>query len=164
VSDLKVTKVKIENFKGIQSIELNPGQTTFIRGKNGKGKSSLIEALELPFERGPKDNARLVREGAEFAQVEIEFSDGVKVQAKTTAGKTETKVIHPKMGELKKPAFYLKQSLDLASADVLSFIQAEPKEQLGIFLRAFPKKIDRARLEEALGIPVDVRSTKNAPS
>jgi DNA repair exonuclease SbcCD ATPase subunit len=154
MDQLTVTKVRIKDFKGISDLELSPGQFTSIRGKNGRGKSSLIEALELPFERGPKDNARLVREGAEFAQVEIDFSDGVKVQAVTTAGKTETKVIHPQFGELKKPAAYLKKCLDLASADIQAFIEADPKDQLEIFLRAFPKTLTKEQVEGALGMSI----------
>jgi len=45
---MKVTYLKIENFRGIQSLELQPGeQVNVFAGINGAGKSSVLDAIRI---------------------------------------------------------------------------------------------------------------------
>ena len=43
---MKITKVDLENFKGIEKAEINFGDLTVITGKNSSGKSSVIQSLK----------------------------------------------------------------------------------------------------------------------
>lgn len=42
---MKINKLKIENFKGVNNLSVIPGQFTAFVGKNGSGKTSVLEAL-----------------------------------------------------------------------------------------------------------------------
>lgn len=44
---MKLTNIKIQNFKGIKSIAINPQKINVILGSNGKGKSSLLSAIRF---------------------------------------------------------------------------------------------------------------------
>ena len=46
---VEIRKVRIENFKGIKSLEFYPGDLNLIVGRNNVGKTSLLEALRLFF-------------------------------------------------------------------------------------------------------------------
>ena len=43
---MKINKVNLENFKGIEKAEINFGDLTVITGKNSSGKSSVIQSLK----------------------------------------------------------------------------------------------------------------------
>jgi len=42
---MKIKKLKINNFKGINTLEINFGDLTIIKGANGTGKTSIIDAF-----------------------------------------------------------------------------------------------------------------------
>lgn len=91
---MKLNDLKIKNFRTIKELEFSPAQLNVITGKNGSGKSSILEALSflLTGKAGPNP----VREGAECAEVECEVM-GTLLQRKCSArgsvklnGKTTT--------------------------------------------------------------------------
>ena len=76
-----VSSVKLQNFRchEIYQLACEP-QTTLILGKNGCGKTSVIEAIYEVL-RGKSFRAvdrEILRRGAEFYRVELEFKDGGK--------------------------------------------------------------------------------------
>lgn len=54
---MRISTIKIKNFKGISSLEFNPKRINLIIGKNNTGKTSLIEAINLLF--NPNETNRL---------------------------------------------------------------------------------------------------------
>lgn len=44
---MKLTKLKIQNFKRVQSVEIDLADVNILVGKNGSGKSSIIQAIHL---------------------------------------------------------------------------------------------------------------------
>jgi AAA15 family ATPase/GTPase len=49
---MKIQKIKIENFKGIDELEFKPRMINLIIGKNNTGKTSLLEAIDLHIGAG----------------------------------------------------------------------------------------------------------------
>ena len=41
---MKITKVNLEHFKGVEQASINFGDLTVITGKNSSGKSSVIQS------------------------------------------------------------------------------------------------------------------------
>ena len=41
---IKLTKLKLQNFKGIKALEIELKDQTIIEGKNGSGKTSVFDA------------------------------------------------------------------------------------------------------------------------
>lgn len=69
-----LTSISLQNYRNIAHAELEPGrELTVICGKNGQGKTNLLEAVWLltggKSFRGAKD-AELIQEDAEYASVE----------------------------------------------------------------------------------------------
>jgi putative ATP-dependent endonuclease of OLD family len=52
---MKITKVRIENFRGLKELELDLDATTVLIGENNSGKTSVLDALRLCLrELGPR--------------------------------------------------------------------------------------------------------------
>ena len=69
---MKIKKIEIENFKGIEKVEIDSsfGINAFI-GPNGSGKTSIIQALEFVF--GNKNiSKKFIRKGEEKAIVTVQ--------------------------------------------------------------------------------------------
>src|ERR1700722_10790251 len=48
---MKITKLKIENFRSVQSLEVNLGDTTVFIGANNAGKTAILEAVRIVLSR-----------------------------------------------------------------------------------------------------------------
>ena len=85
---MRITKVRIKNFRGIRDLEIELGKVTVLIGENNSGKTSVLDALKLCLrELGPRRRAvfdtldyHLTDNEAEPAsadpiQVEVTFSD-----------------------------------------------------------------------------------------
>ncbi len=52
---MKITKVRIENFRGLKELEVDLDETTVLIGENNSGKTSVLDALRLCLrELGPR--------------------------------------------------------------------------------------------------------------
>lgn len=52
MENLRIAKVKIQNIMAIRELEFSPDTVTILEGGNATGKSSVIRALDLMFQRG----------------------------------------------------------------------------------------------------------------
>jgi AAA15 family ATPase/GTPase len=44
---LRITRLKLQNWRNFKQVEMNLGQRAFILGPNASGKSNLLEALNF---------------------------------------------------------------------------------------------------------------------
>jgi DNA repair exonuclease SbcCD ATPase subunit len=150
---ITVKKVRIENIRGIVGpLEFTPGQVTIISGKNGRGKSSVIAALEAIFSGGSV--AELITKGAKEGMVDAEFSNGVNVKMIVRPTKTTRTVEHPETGRVSKPETYIQKLTDLVTADPFAFVKAPKKDRRAVLQRCMPMTLTQEQLEKALGAPV----------
>lgn len=94
---VKITRLDIEDFKRIKAVHITPTADglTIIGGKNGQGKTSVLDGImwALGGERyKPTDP---VREGADTANISLELSNGLTV---TRSGKNGSLKVRSKMG------------------------------------------------------------------
>lgn len=47
--DLKITHVKIRNYRNLRDIDIGLAETVAIIGENNSGKSNFLKAITLPF-------------------------------------------------------------------------------------------------------------------
>ena len=126
---MTIKRIEIENVKGIERAELNLAgrAVTVIKGKNGSGKSSILDAISSIFEGG--SDPSLVRKGAKAARVRIELSDGKVIEKQQTA-KGATLKVTDENGEVVPKAQTFVDSLAASFAfDPLSFIRADKKSR-----------------------------------
>lgn len=104
-----IRKIKLTNFRSHKSFELVCRQnTTTITGKNGCGKTSVIEAI-YEVMRGKSFRAvdtEIVRRGEDFYRVELEYEDGRRVVACYDGTKKEFLAEDKKSRRLPKKAKY----------------------------------------------------------
>lgn len=152
---MKVAKLKISQFAGIEELEIEPGAITTLSGGNRKGKTSVLNALKAVVQSG--SDASLIRNGAEEAVVVLEMDDGMEIRRRITPKGSTVSVRHPEFGVLAKPQTILDGLLDSVSANPVAFLDppgsseaAKRRARLELFLEALPVRLTQEQLEEAL--------------
>src|SRR5688572_20078808 len=85
---LKVAKVHISNIRGIKEMEFEPGSCTESSGKNGQGKTSILEAINAALSGG--HDATLLRKGEEKGEIVIVLDDNTTITKRISAGGSST--------------------------------------------------------------------------
>jgi energy-coupling factor transporter ATP-binding protein EcfA2 len=136
-------------------VELKPGALTLVKGKNGLGKTSLIEAIRAALGKGHK--ATLLREGTEEGEIVIVLDDGsgppyLTVSAKVTADKTDRKVGYPGEAPLARPAEQLANIRNDFTLFPTEFLTTNKNDRLALFLDAVPLTVDKDDLAGVLSL------------
>lgn len=82
----KIKFLRIKNFLGIEEREVEPGKVTIFKGANGKGKTSVIEAIEKIFTNKNR-RSEVVRHGEDQAILYAELDDGLSVDRRVRTEK-----------------------------------------------------------------------------
>lgn len=139
---MKVSRIVYHNVLGLEDLDVRPGKVTIIEGKNGAGKSSVIEPL-LNLTEGGYDPT-LKRKGAEDSELLFEVDD-VQPYGKVTfrknlmTGQLEARDANNKM--VPKPKQVLDAIFDANSFNPASFLMASPKEKTRMLLDRLPRKV-----------------------
>ncbi|CEG13153.1 hypothetical protein MSIBF_A3330006 [groundwater metagenome] len=81
---MQIKELKIDNFKGITSIEFRPKKINLIVGRNNTGKTSVLEAINLLFnpenivQMYDKHLSDIIYTGAEYSEIAIEIDKSKK--------------------------------------------------------------------------------------
>jgi len=132
-----IKRVKIVNFRSHEFFELKCWKpTTMISGENGSGKTSILEAI-YEVMRGKSFRAvdrEIVRRGAEFYRVELEYIDGERVVAvyEAEADKKSFLAGDKKTARLAKKYRY---PIVLFEPDDLNLVAASPSRKREYFDR-----------------------------
>lgn len=129
-----ITNLQIENVKRVKAVELTPTQTglTVIGGKNGQGKTSVLDAIAWALGGERFRPSEPHREGSALPpRIKVQLSNGFIVER---AGKnSDLKVTDPSgraSGQTLLNEFIEKLALDLPS-----FLAASGREKAQILLR-----------------------------
>src|SRR5574343_633836 len=104
---MKISKIRISNILGINHLEFEPGQITEISGKNGSGKTSVIEAVKNALKGGT--DATLLRYGEKEGDILLVLDDRTKIKKSVSETKTELKLFDISGKKVSKPQNYLNQ-------------------------------------------------------
>ena len=134
---LKILSFSASNFLALRVVEITPGPgpVVTISGRNGQGKTSLLDAIYFAL-TGVKP-AKPVREGEEWAAVKIELGSGTlpeitvsRIISKDIEGNFKATLRVEGDGvTYKKPQAMLDGLLGALSFDPLEFCRLEPKVQ-----------------------------------
>lgn len=125
---VKINSFEVENVKRVKAVRLEPSATglTIIGGRNGQGKTSVLDALAWALGGNKMAPTQARREGSvSDPKLHIELSNGIIVER---AGKNSTlKVLDPagkKSGQKLLDSF-----IDQLALNLPRFLQATPAEK-----------------------------------
>jgi hypothetical protein len=145
-----IVSLRAENTKRLSVVEINAdGQdVVIVGGRNGQGKSSVLDSIEMAFagKRAMPDEP--IRQGTDRAVIVARTQDYI-VERRITPGGQTVKVTAADGSKLSSPQKVLDQILSDIAFDPMAFINAKPKAQA-------------ATLAEVVGIDIEAAAAKRA--
>ncbi len=126
---MKIISLKASNFKRLTAVDITPHDNMVqITGRNGQGKTSVLDAIFAAL--GGKDAvpSRAIRNGAESARIELNLGDYI-VTRRIRASGTDLVVEAPSGKIFKSPQAVMDSILGRISCDPLSFMREKPTKQ-----------------------------------
>ncbi len=132
---MRLIELKCENFKRLTAVHLKPtGAVTPITGKNGAGKTSVLDAIAAALGGGAEAPELPIRTGQSRAEVVVDLGD-ITVRRRWTA-KGSSLVVETKDGAAyKSPQAVLDKLVGELSFDPLQFTRLKPTEQAGVLAK-----------------------------
>lgn len=151
----RVHRLRIDNFLGIEHVEIRPGHITHIRGGNGAGKSSIEKAMAaLLGDRGELPE-KAIRHGADEATIYLDLGE-LKAVRKWTVGKkgeVETSVSVKDEGgaPVAGGAEVLRRITNLSAISPLRMMREHPQKQMEAVLGAVDTAVTPEFMAALLG-------------
>jgi hypothetical protein len=144
---LSVKSMTIENIKGISRCSLNMDGRSLValKGSNGVGKSSVLDAIRAVFE--PGGDPALIRRGAKSGKIEMVLSDGVTLKKAITPKSYQLVATGPDGVPIPSPAKYVASLAQSFAFDPVAFLTANKRERMNFLLDAMPITFARVEVE-----------------
>jgi DNA repair exonuclease SbcCD ATPase subunit len=130
---MKIINFKAENFKKLVAVEITPdGNVVQITGKNGAGKTSILDAIMAALGGKSVVQSKPIRKGQAHASVELDLGDMiVKRFFKEKEGEIEStlEVRNKEGARFPSPQKMLDELVGRLSFDPLEFMRQKPAEQ-----------------------------------
>lgn len=126
---MHIIKLEAENFKRLKAVEITPkGNVVQITGRNGNGKTSVLDAIWAALGGGSSVPPEPIRKGEKRARVTVDLGDLIVERRFTEAG--STLVVTGKDGaKISSPQRALDELVGRLTFDPLQFMRLEPKKQ-----------------------------------
>jgi len=156
---MKIVKLIADNFKRLQAVEINTaGSVVQITGRNGAGKSSVLDAIEAAFGGARHYPEQPIRRGATGARVVVE-TDQIRVTRKWTE-KGDSLVVESLEGAtFRKPQEMLDKLTAGLTFDPLAFARMRGKDQAQLLRQV--TGLDTAELDRRRRETYDARTRVN---
>lgn len=149
---MQIQKITINNILGIQSLEFDAGQFNSIEGRNGQGKTSVLESIKAVLKTG--HDATLLRHGEEKGEIVLVLDDGQSIAKKVGADSSTTEIRDANGKKVARPAEALKAITDMLSVNPIDFLNAPKKDRVRVLLEAMPLEVDAEKLSDIAGVEV----------
>lgn len=148
---MKIAKIGIKNYLGIEEMQLSPEDINIYKGPNGSGKTSILEGIENVFNSNPKRRTETIRHGEDEAILFIETDNDITIERKLRNGKQNALKITSDRVDVKSTEGQLKK---MFSGDVfrpLDFIDKDYKKQTDDILSTIPVVYSDDKIVEWFG-------------
>lgn len=149
---MQITQVTIRDVLGITELAFDAGRFNAATGPNGKGKTSVLEAVKSAL--GGGHDATLLRKGAKEGEVVLVLDDGSKIRRRITADGSKTDLIGVDGKKQARAVETLRSLTDLISINPVEFLRAK-KDRARVLLETMPLRVDAEKLTAISGIRVE---------
>jgi energy-coupling factor transporter ATP-binding protein EcfA2 len=143
---ITIASLEVENVKAIRALYIQPSERglTIIGGRNGQGKTSVLDAIAWALGGSRRQPSKAKREGAAGdPRISLTLSNGLKVERK---GKNSALVVSDPSGARAGQALLDSFVAELA-LDLPKFLAASPKEKAETLLQVIGVGAELAELE-----------------
>lgn len=126
---MKIIELRAENVKNLKVIEIKAGDVNILEGKNGAGKSSILDSIFMALTGGKVE--RPIREGQEKGNIVVDLGDYIVKKIFTSTGE-RLEVLSPEGAKYPSPQTMLNKILGKLAFDPLSFSKMEKNAQRGL--------------------------------
>ena len=154
---MKITLLEIANFKRLKAIRLAPGDKglTIIGGKNGQGKTSVLDGIAFALGGGKRKPTNMKREGAVGEMIlHIETDNGLVIERK---GKNGSLSVIDKDGKRSGQAL-LDALISELAIDLPKFHNAKPSEKATMLLQSLGIEDQLAKFDKEIKTAYDKRT------
>lgn len=157
---MRISKVKISNLFGIKEQSLD-GKSIEITGSNGKGKTSILDAIRYALTNN-SERDYIVKKGESEGEILIETDTGLSINRKKRTQSSDYKSIKQNEKEVSSPETFLKEIFTPMQLNPVEFTQMSKQEQNRIILDLIEFDWDLNWIKEKFGeIPSGVDYTQN---
>ena len=157
---MRISKIKISNLFGIKEQSLD-GKSIEITGSNGKGKTSILDAIRYALTNN-SERDYIVKKGESEGEILIETDTGLSINRKKRTQSSDYKSIKQNEKEVSSPETFLKEIFTPMQLNPVEFTQMSKQEQNRIILDLIEFDWDLNWIKEKFGeIPSGVDYTQN---
>lgn len=158
---MKIICLTAENVKRLIAVEIKPdGNLVQITGKNGQGKTSVLDCIWWALAGATHIQSVPIRKGATEARIRLDLGEIVVTRTftenKEGDGTSKIQVENAEGAKFPSPQKMLDDLLGNLTFDPLAFARMAPKEQLSA-LRGFVPGVDFEAIEAANKADYDLR-------
>ncbi len=131
-----IVGLQVENLKRIKAVSIKPSKQGVVQitGKNGQGKTSIIDAIEYALSGGKSLPSEPVRRGTKKARTVVDLGDLVVERTFTPDG-SQLVVRSAEGARFDKPQALLDRLVGVLTFDPLAFTRMKPSEQRDTLMR-----------------------------
>jgi len=154
---MKISRLSIKNFLGINEVNLDLKKINYLQGPKGSGKTSLLEAIEKIFTNKNR-RTEIVKHGENESCLYARTDDGLEIDRKVRTDKsdylkvrkneaaapsTETFLRSMIQGQIFRPLDWINLSVDEQTKSILSMLEIGwTMEQIEGWFGEIPSGID----------------------
>ena len=165
MKNLKIVALKAENIKKLVAVEIRPdGNMVELTGKNGQGKTSVLDAISWALEGAGVIQGEPIRKGQAKAWVSLDLGEIIvkRTFKKSEAGETTSSItVESKDGaRFPTPQAMLDSLMGKLAFDPLAFARMSPKEQFDSLKKLVPG-VDFEEIERLNRVDFERRTNIN---
>lgn len=157
---MKICKIKITNLFGISEHEAD-GKSIELIGKNGTGKTSVIDAIRYALTNA-SEREYIIKNGESEGEIFIETDTGLSIDRKVRTGRSDYKMIKEGDNQVGSPETFLKTIFTPLQLSPMEFMAMDKKQQNAVILNMIQYDWDLETIKGWFGeLPPDVNYDQN---
>lgn len=158
---MKIIQLQAENIKCLTAVEINPeGNMVVISGKNGAGKSSVLDSIYWALTGAKNIQDKPIRDGETEARIRLNLGE-IIVTRKFTASGTQLVVTSAEGAQFPSPQRMLDELVGAITFDPLEFSRMPAKEQVEVLRDLVAIDVDFDEVEAQNKADYDKRTIVN---